>query len=108
MSIEENLRQIVRPLIKEEVTNQLNGLAEEIFSSVQRPEFESWGRHLNYDQTSKYLGIGKSGLKKRLARFNIYPLVFNEREKVFDRYELDRMKVSEFLDDYKNKIKNGK
>ncbi len=108
MSLDAEIQSILIPLVRKEVTNQLDGLAEGVLSCLQRPEFESWGRYLNYDQTSKYLGVGKSGLKKRLARFNIHPLVFNEREKVFDRYELDRLKVNKFLDDYKNKIKNGK
>ncbi len=107
MSINAEIQSILIPLVREEVTNQLDGLAEGVLSCLQRPEFESWGRFLNYDQTAKYLGISKSGLKKRLARFGVHPLVFNEREKVFDRYELDRLKVNEFLNNYKNNLKNG-
>ncbi|GEM_PF-5727666 len=106
MNLEEKIQSLLIPLVKEEVTNQLDGLVDGILSCLQRPEFESWGKYLNYDQTAKYLGIGKSGLKKRLARFDIHPLIFNEREKVFDRYELDRLKVNELLENYKNKIEN--
>lgn len=95
----------IKQMIRDEVSLQLDGLAVGILNQIHQPEFESWGRYLNYDQTAKYLGISKSGLKKRLARFNIHPLVFNEREKVFDRYELDRLKVNKFLDNYKNRIR---
>lgn len=95
----------IRQLIREEVNLQLNGLADGILSHLHKPEYENWGRYLNYDQTAKYLSVGKSGLRKRLAAKGIHPIEFNAREKVFDRYELDRLKVNEFLDNYKNRIR---
>ena len=98
---EETIRQIIR----EEVNLQLNGIAEGILSFLHKPEYESWGRYLNYDQTAKYLSVGKSGLRKRLATKGIHPIEFNAREKVFDRHELDKLNVNQFMEEYKLRIK---
>lgn len=95
----------IRQIIREEVNLQLNGVADGILSHLHKPEYENWGRYLNYDQTAIYLSIGKSGLRKRLATKGIYPIEFNAREKVYDRYELDKLNVNQFLDDYKRKMK---
>ena len=97
-------QEFLRQIIREELALELNGFAEELLEHIHKPEYEQWGRYLNYDQTAKYLSVGKSGLKRRLALKGIHPIVFNQREKVFDRYELDKLNVNQFIESYKSRI----
>lgn len=104
MSLSSEISELIKPLVVKEVNEQMDSLKKEVLDMVHRPEYIGYGRYLNYDQTAKYCGIGKSGLKQKLANKGIYPIEFNAREKVYDRKELDQLNLSSYLEEYKERL----
>lgn len=94
-------------MVHDEIAKQLDVLRDGFLDAIHRPGYQEYGRFLNYEQTAHYLGIGKSGLKANLAKKGIHPLVLNERQKVYDRRQLDELNVNNFLENYKSKLRDG-
>lgn len=94
-------------MVQEEVTKQLDALRDGLLDAIHRPGYLDYGRYLNYEQTAQYMGVGRSGLKANLARKGIHPVEFNERQKVYDRRQLDELTVNTYLENYKSNLRNG-
>lgn len=102
MKLEDNIKEILRPLVEEALARRLEGLKDDLLELMHQSTDRKWGRYLSYDETAEYLGLGsKKDLKKRLAGHGIDPIEINERVKLYDRKDLDRLKIEKEIKYFK-------
>lgn len=105
MTIDQHIQKMITKEVTIALQHHLVQITERLSSELTKNEYQKWGRYLTPDQAMKYCGFrSRNGFLEMCSIRGIESIKINQRVIRYDRYELDKINVSQKIEEYLNNL----